>query len=61
MDYPKFIVLNQKEESISIQRINHYPINIICPENVVCFLHLQVLIRLDFIMGSALTLWTLKG
>ena len=29
----------------------------ICPENVVFFLHLQVLIRLDFIMGSA----TLNG
>ena len=23
MDYPKFIVSNQKEESISIQRVNH--------------------------------------
>ena len=24
MDYPKFIVPNQKEESISIQRVNEY-------------------------------------
>ena len=26
MDYPKFIVSNQKEESISIQRVNYHKI-----------------------------------
>ena len=33
MDYPKFIVSNQKEESISIQRVNFVLLSKIMGEN----------------------------
>ena len=33
MDYPKFIVSNQKEESISIQRVNFVLLSKIMREN----------------------------